>query len=124
MDALEYLKSRSGKRTFVEFTVNGQVLRIRSMTAAERMDASTRFKSTNEDDAVDVATNRTALFALLSLCDSAGRLIFPDDKASLEVIKGLPALEFDVIDKQLTALNFAPAETLAKNLKTPKTTDT
>ena len=116
MGSKAFFKGRAGKRKFATVTIDGQLIRVRSLTLTERAAINRRWL--NEDgtptrDDRDEAL--AALFCVMSIVDDRGNLEWTDEEEDLQVFINGQSDDMQLMDRSLTKLNYHTTEELEKN---------
>lgn len=117
----DFLAGRSGKRQVEVITIDGQEITLQSLTYRETSEIHLMWHAADGDTRQDAHQLRQAMFVSRALLDESGQRAFTDDEADLKVITEFMGKDMDAINAVIRRMNFAEAETLAKNLKTAKT---
>lgn len=122
---LEFLKARSETRTFVSIEIGGRKFRVRSLTAEERINISSKFTSIKEEDLTEAEIEaqklsdqklRTALYAIHSLCPEKGDSpILKEDQSTISMVLRWPGKDLDEVDAAIMTLSFRKVEKTEKN---------
>lgn len=116
MDTLQFLQSRSGKRRYKTVEIDGQQIRLRSLTANERTDVNLAFMDEKRKDTRPDATKcRRALGIAKSIIDDKGEQVFPENEETYALLGNMDARDLDILDAAVVELTYEKAETLAKN---------
>ena len=118
MGSKAFFKGRAGKRTFGTVTIDGEQIRVRSLTLTERAAINRRWldedgKPTRDDRDEALA----ALFCVLSIVDDKGNLEWTDAEEDLQVFINGQSPDMHLMDRALHDLNYHSSEELAKNFK-------